>query len=89
MALSQAITHLRPMDHEVRGTIVQLLEQNRFTKNYGPKRIMSELCTRRRHGRSIIFIFIFFLLYSCRYMTSNVILGRKGMGTWHVETPDA
>jgi hypothetical protein len=43
MALSQAITRHRPMDCEVRDTIVQLLEQNRFTKNYGPKWIMSEL----------------------------------------------
>ena len=34
------------MDHEVRGIIVQLLEQNQFTKNYGLKRIMSELCRR-------------------------------------------
>jgi hypothetical protein len=44
MALSQAITHCHPMDHEVRGIIVQLLEHNWFTKNYGPKWIMSELC---------------------------------------------
>ena len=43
-ALSQAIPCRRPMDHEVRDTIVQLLEQNRFTKNYGPKQIVSELC---------------------------------------------
>ena len=53
MALSQAITCCRPMDHEVRGIIVQLLEQNRFTKNYDPKRIMSELC---RHNISKILI---------------------------------
>jgi hypothetical protein len=46
MAFSQAITCCRPMDHEVRDTIVQLLEQNRFTKNNGPKWIMSELCRR-------------------------------------------
>jgi hypothetical protein len=46
VALSQAITCCHPMDHEVRDTIVQLLEQNRFIKNYGPKRIMSELCRR-------------------------------------------
>jgi hypothetical protein len=46
MALSQAIPCRHPMDHEVRDTILQLLEQNRFTKNYGPKRIMSELCRR-------------------------------------------
>jgi hypothetical protein len=43
MALSQAITCHHPMDHEVRGIIVLLLEQNRFTKNYSPKWIMSEL----------------------------------------------
>jgi hypothetical protein len=46
MALSQAITCHCPMDHEVRGIIVQLLEQNQFTKNNGPKQIMSELCRR-------------------------------------------
>jgi hypothetical protein len=46
MALSQAITCHHPMDHEVRGIIVQLLEQNQFTKNYSPKWIMSELCRR-------------------------------------------
>jgi hypothetical protein len=46
VALSQAITCCHPMDHEERDTIVQLLEQNWFTKNYGPKRIMSELCRR-------------------------------------------
>jgi hypothetical protein len=43
VGLSQLIPHHCPMDHEVRDTIVQLLEQNRFTKNCGPKRIMSEL----------------------------------------------
>ena len=53
MALSQAITRRCPIDHEVRGIIVQLLEQNWFTKNYGPKRIMSELC---RHNISEILI---------------------------------
>jgi hypothetical protein len=52
MALSQAITCRRPMDHEVRGIIVQLLEQNQFTKNYGPKRIMSGL--RRRNISEIL-----------------------------------
>jgi len=46
MALSQAITCHCPMDREVRGIIVQLLEQNQFTKNNGPKQIMSELCRR-------------------------------------------
>jgi hypothetical protein len=49
MKLSQAIPQHRPMNREVRDTILQLLEQNRFTKNYGPKRIMSEL---RRHNIS-------------------------------------
>jgi hypothetical protein len=53
MALSQAITCCHPMDCEVRDIIVQLLEQNWFTKNYGPKRIMSELC---RHNISEILI---------------------------------
>jgi len=47
MKLSEAIPQRRPMNREVRDTIMQLLEQNRFTKNYGPKRIMSEL--RRRN----------------------------------------
>jgi hypothetical protein len=46
MALSQAIPRHCPMDREVRDTILQLLEQNWFTKNYGPKWIMSELCRR-------------------------------------------
>jgi hypothetical protein len=53
MALSQAITRRCPIDHEVRGIIVQLLEQNWFTKNHGPKRIMSEL---PRHNISEILI---------------------------------
>ena len=52
MALSQTITCRCPMDHEVKGVIVQLLEQNWFTKNYGPKRIMSEL--RRRNISEIL-----------------------------------
>jgi len=43
MALGQAITCHHPIDHEVRGTNVQLLEQNWFTKNYGSKWIVSEL----------------------------------------------
>jgi hypothetical protein len=38
MKLSQEIPQRRPMNREVRDTILQLLEQNRFTKNYGPKR---------------------------------------------------
>jgi hypothetical protein len=40
-ALSKAITRHHPMDREVKGIIVELLEQNQFTKNYGPKWIMS------------------------------------------------
>jgi len=43
VGLSQIIPRHHPMDHEVRDAIVQLLEQNCFTKNYGPKRITSEL----------------------------------------------
>jgi hypothetical protein len=31
------------MDKEVSQMIVELLEQNQFSKNFGPKRIMSEL----------------------------------------------
>jgi hypothetical protein len=31
------------IDKEVSNMIVQLMEQNRFSKNFGPKRIMSEL----------------------------------------------
>jgi hypothetical protein len=45
-ALSQGITCRHPRDGEVKGIIVELLEQNWFTKNYGPKWIMSELCRR-------------------------------------------
>ncbi len=45
--LSQAITCHHPMDREVRDTIVQLLEQDQFTKNYRPKQIMSKLCRRK------------------------------------------
>jgi len=57
MALSQAITCCCPIDCEVRGTIVQLLEQNWFMKNYGPKQIMSEL--RRRNISEILLGFKF------------------------------
>ncbi len=46
VALSLAITCHCLMDCEVRDTIVQLLEQNWFMKNYGPKRIISELFRR-------------------------------------------
>jgi hypothetical protein len=35
------------MDKEVSQMIVELLEQNQFSKNFGPKRIMSEL---QRHN---------------------------------------
>jgi hypothetical protein len=35
------------MDKEVSVMLVELLEQNQFSKNFGPKRIMSEL---RRHN---------------------------------------
>jgi hypothetical protein len=44
--LSQGITCRHPRDGEVKGIIVELLEQNWFMKNYGPKWIMSELCRR-------------------------------------------
>jgi hypothetical protein len=49
MGLSQLIPCHHLMDCEVRDAIVQLLEQNSFMKNYGPKRIMSEL---HRHNVS-------------------------------------
>jgi hypothetical protein len=35
------------MDKEVSAMILQLMEQNQFTKNFGPKKVMSEL---RRHN---------------------------------------
>ena len=52
MAFSQAIPQRHPMKHEVRDTILQLLEQNWFTKNYGTKPIASEL--RRRNISKIL-----------------------------------
>jgi hypothetical protein len=39
----------RRMDKEVGALIIALLEQNQFTKNFGPKKIVSEL---RRHNIS-------------------------------------
>jgi hypothetical protein len=35
------------MDKEVSAMILQLMEQNQFTKTFGPKKVMSEL---RRHN---------------------------------------
>jgi hypothetical protein len=35
------------MDKEVSAMMLQLMEQNQFTKNFGPKKVMSEL---RRHN---------------------------------------
>jgi hypothetical protein len=45
--LSEVVNRRRRMDKEVSVMIVKLLEQNQFSKNFGPKRIMSEL--RRRN----------------------------------------
>ena len=42
-AVSEAVSCPRKIDKEVSNMIVQLMEQNRFSKNFGPKRIMSEL----------------------------------------------
>jgi hypothetical protein len=41
--LSEVVNRHHRMDKEVNLMIVELLEQNRFSKNFGPKRIMSEL----------------------------------------------
>jgi hypothetical protein len=41
--LSEVVNRHRRMDKEVSLMIVELLEQNQFSKNFGPKRIMSEL----------------------------------------------
>jgi hypothetical protein len=41
--VTETVPHPRKMDKEVSNMIVQLMEQNRFSKNFGPKRIMSEL----------------------------------------------
>jgi hypothetical protein len=45
--LSEVVNQRRRMDKEVRLMIVELLEQNQLSNNFGPKRIMSEL--RRRN----------------------------------------
>jgi len=45
--LSEVVNRRHQMDKEVSLMIVELLEQNQFSKNFGPKRIMSEL--RRRN----------------------------------------
>jgi hypothetical protein len=45
--LSEVVNRRHRMDKEVSLMIVELLEQNQFSKNFGPKRIMSEL--RRRN----------------------------------------
>jgi hypothetical protein len=45
--LSEVVNRRCRMDKEVSQMIVDLLEQNQFSKNFGPKRIMSEL--RRRN----------------------------------------
>ncbi len=42
--VTEAVSRPRKIDKEVSNMIVQLMEQNRFSKNFGPKRIMSELC---------------------------------------------
>jgi hypothetical protein len=46
-SLSEVVNQHRRMDKEVSQMIVELLEQNQFSKNFGPKWIMSEL---RRHN---------------------------------------
>jgi hypothetical protein len=47
--VSETLGHCHRMDKEVSSMIVQLMEQNQFSKSFGPKRIMSELC---RHNIS-------------------------------------
>jgi hypothetical protein len=42
-AVTETVPHPRKMDKEVSNMIVPLLEQNCFSKNFGPKMIMSEL----------------------------------------------
>jgi hypothetical protein len=44
--LSEVVNRRCRMDKEVSQMIVELLEQNQFSKNFGPKRIMSELQRR-------------------------------------------
>jgi hypothetical protein len=41
--VTETVPHPRQIDKEVSNMIVQLMEQNRFSKNFVPKRIMSEL----------------------------------------------
>jgi hypothetical protein len=41
--ISEMVPHHHRMDKQVSMLIVQMLEQNQFTKNFGPKRIISEL----------------------------------------------
>jgi hypothetical protein len=47
--VSETVFHPCRIDKEVSDLIVQLMEQNQFSKNFGPKRIMSEL---HRHNTS-------------------------------------
>ena len=42
-SLSEVVNQHRRMDKEVSQMIVELLEQNQSSKNFGPKRIMSEV----------------------------------------------
>ncbi len=42
-ALTETDPRPRKIDKEVSNIIVQLMEQNWFSKNFGPERIMSEL----------------------------------------------
>jgi hypothetical protein len=44
--LSEVVNRRRRMDKEVSVMIAKLLEQNQFSKNFGPKRIISELQRR-------------------------------------------
>jgi len=41
--ISEMVPRRHRMDKQVSMLIVQMLEQNQFTKNFGPKRIISEL----------------------------------------------
>jgi hypothetical protein len=43
--VTETVPRPRKMHKEVSNMILQLMEQNRFSKNFGPKRIMSELCS--------------------------------------------
>jgi hypothetical protein len=42
-AVTETVSHPCRINKEVSDLIVQLMEQNWFSKNFGPKRIMSEL----------------------------------------------